>query len=102
MKDKDTLTLTVADVKRAAEKCGTAKEVLKEMFPKAFDVPADEWEDVTTLVAVLPAESGGPWFKVNGQVVFQMDAALEDGIIFIPLPEKYKIEKGKVWRKRQV
>ena len=35
-----TLTITDEKVKEAAGKCGTAKEVLKVLFPEAF---ADEW-----------------------------------------------------------
>ena len=44
MKDTDKIDITVGDLKRGAEKCETARAVLKEMFPKAFE---EEWEDIT-------------------------------------------------------
>jgi len=47
MKDTDKIEITVGDLKRGAEKCETARAVLKEMFPKAFE---EEWRDITPYV----------------------------------------------------
>jgi hypothetical protein len=49
MNDNDKIEITVGDVRRMAEKCPTAREVLKQGFPKAFE---DEWEDITDAVVV--------------------------------------------------
>jgi hypothetical protein len=49
MNDNDRIEITVGDVKRMAEKCPTAREVLKQGFPSVFET---EWEDITESVVM--------------------------------------------------
>lgn len=59
MRDTQRLEITVGDVKRMAERCPTAREVLKEGFPNVFE---PEWEDITRqgglLVAIRDPQEG--------------------------------------------
>jgi len=57
MKDTDKIEITVGDLKRGAEKCETARAVLKEMFPGAFK--EEEWEDITSKTTIQ-------WIPVYG------------------------------------
>jgi hypothetical protein len=91
MKDTDKVELTVGNIKAAAGKCGTAKEVLKELFPEVF---REEWEDITKEVIVYSWQGGvGLW---HGQYCPFSVAINEHSEVF----GKYKIEKEKLWRKK--
>ena len=100
--DKDEkLTITAGDVLRAAEKCGTAKEVLKEMFPKVF---GDEWEDVTKA-----AEFDWGWSE-NREIIICINRKDRQGRDCIGLNKdgtwdifpagSLRVKSGKIWRKR--
>jgi len=99
--DKDEkLTITAGDVLRAAEKCGTAKEVLKEMFPKVFE---DEWEIVP--VKELDLEYLGEdslssdFIRINHSNGEGVILLYNDGQ-WINNGGKVKIDHGKLWRKK--
>ena len=91
MNDKETkFKITKEAVLRAAGKCGTAKEVLKEMFPEAFK---EEWEDVTDkmyidqgLYVSFVGGSETPFTLVKRGESFYRD--------------NYKIENERIWRKK--
>ena len=100
------LKITKERVLSAAGKCGTAKEVLKELFPEVF---GEEWEDVT----------GQAYFEYWGttrELLLCVEDRPEDrgtprghrSCLSIkeayPTPggesNKLKIEKGKIWRRK--
>jgi hypothetical protein len=92
MKDEE-LKITKERVLSAAGKCGTAKEVLKELFPEAF---GDEWEDVTNRMFI----DQGAWLSLRGSgcigespfsIIVNYDSNYAN---------RYKIERGKIWRKK--
>ena len=84
--------LTVEAVKRAAGKCGTAKEVLKELFPGVFG--ESEWVDVTKEVIIYSWQGGvGVW---HGNYCPFIVTVNEHSEVF----GTYKIEKEKLWRKK--
>jgi len=103
MKDNDKVELTVEAVKRAAEKCGTAKEILKELFPEVFKVSPPEWEDVTgrvvlesydiTEVATRVEASGK--YECPFKLVFN-DRSDRVG----EYRENYKLGSGRIWRRK--
>jgi len=62
MKDTDKIAITVGDLKRGAEKCETARTVLKEMFPKVFE---DKWKDITEQVHLRWHSHGGGGFDIH-------------------------------------
>jgi hypothetical protein len=97
MKDTDKVELTVEAVKRAAEKCGTAKEILKELFPEVFreSPPKEEWEDITGGCRFVPDNAGGP-FIMCGDLKVSWVPAYEYRVY----SSSYKVDDGKIWRKK--
>jgi len=98
MKDTDKVELTVGDIKRGAEKCGTAKEILKELFPEVFRESPPEWEDVTTNCRFKPDITGSPWI-VHGALKIAW-ARIEDYHIRDNNFQFYKFERGRIWRRK--
>ena len=96
MKDTDKDELTAEAAKRAAEKCGTAKEILKELFPEVFKV--SEWEDVTSL-AVLDDSTGylAIGFKDSDDVPYTLTPNNDSVSMALG---KYKIEGTHIWRRK--
>ena len=118
MKDTDKVELTVEAVKRAAEKCGTAKEILKELFPEVFWESPPEWENITTKCVIVPYTASCLEDDIMGIGVPMNDG---DTPFYCPLVVVYnkkwggkgftkegypinsdgviiKMEKGKIWR----
>lgn len=99
MKDNEKVELTAGDLRRAAEKCGTAKEVLKTLFPEVFK---DEWEDISDKCELnfkfhKPGEFS-IWGLGNNLFAIS-DGAIRDcnGIGF-----EVKIDDGRIWRRKSV
>lgn len=94
------LKITKERVLSAAGKCGTAKEVLKELFPEVFAVK-EEWEDVTNQYRAdygimdktegLYLTDGSHWPILVLDVAYSKNSALS-GMV--------KVEKGRIWRKK--
>ena len=102
MKDTDKVELTVGNIKAAAEKCGTAKEVLKELFPEVFK-ESPGWEDVTDGVkfvyyanakCVTQLETRGG-YDCPFKLVFNDDSGRVD-----EYRENYRLGDGRIWRKK--
>ena len=99
MKDNDKVELTVKAVKRAAEKCGTAKEILKELFPEVFRGSPPEWEEMDLSEFHLDNDLGGGASLCETRVgdnpfsiiLSQLDSG-QSG--------KFKVEDGRLWRKK--
>ena len=98
------LKVTEERVKAAAEKCGTAKEILKELFPEVFRESPPEWEDVTKLCLVVTC------FPKRGEISLSVPMQ-SGGTRHIDIfPDKtwsyfsgsgdIKIEDGYIWRKK--
>lgn len=97
----DKLEITKEAVLMAAGTCdcGTAKEVLKKLFPEAF-VVKEEWEDVTRIMEF------GPWTLNDGEET----VGVWDNSTRCPFllcvnnrsvdRDNYKIEEGRIWRKK--
>jgi hypothetical protein len=101
MKDTDKVELTVEAVKRAAGKCGTAKEVLKELFPEVFR--ESEWEDVTdgALVKTVYPKSGEVSIQVMGSSYKAHIDLFPDKTWSVYEGEGLiKIECGRIWRRK--
>ena len=99
MKDTDKVELTVEAIKRAAGKCGTAKEVLKELFPEVFRESPPEWEDVTgeCRLTYLPSQE----VAITDRNNWNLYAIKEDGIReCCGLPFGVKIKDGRIWRRK--
>lgn len=102
MKDTDKVELTVGSVKKAAESCGTAKEVLKTLFPEVFK-ETPEWE-VVPLDDIKPEYVSREWEESN---FIRINHTQGDGVIIL-YPNstwvnngcKIKIENGKLWRRK--
>jgi hypothetical protein len=96
MTKEDTMEfkITKEQILAMAEKCPTAKEVLKAGFPEAFKVN-EEWEEV-----------GLKHFHLwgNGREVYL--AVGKDCPLLVSInsasciKEKYKIENSKIWRRK--
>ena len=102
MKDTDKVELTVGNIKAAAEKCGTAKEVLKELFPDVFKPSPPEWEDVTDEARVMFHAGSG---KFN--LMFRNGLDWPFIVVITGDPDSgsygqghYKIDDNKIWRKK--
>ena len=90
------LKITKGRVLEAADSCGTAKEVLKKLFPEVFEVK-EEWEDVSDkcrikfgYADVVIAGDGWNLFAIRGGALKTCDG----------LPFDVKIEGGRIWRKK--
>ena len=111
MKDTDRVELTVGDIKRGAEKCGTAKEILKELFPEVFKVSPPEWEDITgeckissyrenyLLTPFVPGST--PCYAPFCVKITKNSSwnPLENGSLVVDGYE-VKLEENKVWRRK--
>lgn len=92
------LKITKERVLSAAGKCGTAKEVLKELFPEAF-VVKEKWEDVTekvTLGSWMTNEYGqsvGVWFEGDCPFLVCDNDQSKAG-------DKFMLKGGRIWVKR--
>jgi len=108
MKDTDKVELTVGNIKAAAEKCGTAKEVLKTLCPEVFKESPPEWEDVTRLAYVSPWGEQTLLLCVNDDNSIGKDSnwGHRETIDLIPgetLGKKsgrLEIRGGRIWRKK--
>lgn len=86
------LKITVEAVKRAAEKCGTAKEVLKELFPEVF---GERWVAFTPNFQCTPYNTG----KDRGLFVALRDGdeqfgRIQEGKIKIDTRDDYRFRLG--------
>lgn len=90
--DKE-LKITEARVKEAAESCGTAKEVLKKLFPEVFGC---EWEDITKNIRI---ESNGDELVITDGTWYYY--GIKEGSIRTckGLGNDVKIEYGRVYRR---
>jgi hypothetical protein len=96
MKDTDKVELTVEAVRRAAGKCGTAKEVLKELFPEAFE---EGWEDVTDRVGLWGrGDMVYPALSIDG--VNKTDAYITGINNYVGAELVFKLEAGRIWRRK--
>ena len=101
MKDTDKVELTVGNIKAAAEKCGTAKEVLKTLCPEVFN---EKWRDITEECIIKPDITGAPmFFHQDKPFAF---APPSDWMFSFGFGDKqyedtgnFKIESGKIWRR---
>jgi len=103
MKDDEKVELRVGDIKRAAEKCGTAKEVLKEMFPKVFIESPPEWEDVTSEAKFYNygAAEVVTLFAQGGRLTCPFRLVFNDHSTRLDeYKTNYKLEDGHIWRKK--
>lgn len=121
MKDTDKVELTVGNIKAAAGKCGTVKEVLKELFPEVFRESPPEWKDVTRACEIKEYSVYGG----SGEGSIGVGVPMHDGDapFFCPLVVVYnknwggkgftkegypidsdgvviKISGGKIWRRK--
>ena len=104
MKDDEKVELRVGDIRRAAEKCGTAKEVLKEMFPEVFkeSPPNVEWEDITMNIEFISyneTEVVTMFRRFMSECPFKL-VFNDDSPLLGMYREKYKLENGKIWRRK--
>ena len=94
MKDTDKVELTVGDIKRGAEKCGTAKEILKELFPEVFKVSPPTWEDITKCCGFKDYDGDnsevGIYVPMNGSDCYYCP------FIVVPNPEWRKSSSGRI------
>ena len=89
------LKITKERVLSAAGKCGTAKEVLKELFPEAFGA---EWENVSGKCIVSPSNGGVYSLTIkcgNDNVL-----CIRTGGTWDIIDQKYKFEDCDIWRKK--
>jgi len=102
MKDTDKVELTVEAVKRAAEKCGTAKEILKELFPEVFKVSPPEWEDVTNRASVQYHDGSGKFnLCFNDGTEWPFIVKIEGDPNSCSFSSgKYKITDKAIWRRK--
>ena len=98
MKDTDRVELTVGDIKRGAEKCGTAKEILKELFPEVFRESPPVWEDVTLKMKLYP--DNGLFFIQDewGNLPFKTAEVLPWDKSTVK--DQYELRDGIIWRKK--
>ena len=100
----DELKITKDRVLAAAEKCGTAKEILKELFPEAFRnewelVPVEDLRPEYVTSSFGPTSGGSSFIRINhsegmGVIIIRPDGTWRNNGATI------KIENGRVWRKR--
>lgn len=105
MNDNPVYNITKEQVLAMAKECPTAEKILRAGFPDAFE---DEWEDVTHLAKVRADRSPGlgvfiddgkqrsNYWDLSPSVRFTWDG----NEIAFPR-ESFKIEGGKIWRKRK-
>ena len=99
MKDTDKVELTVGDIKRGAEKCGTAKEILKELFPEVFRESPPEWEDVTGRASLwCDGQNTYPIIRIDG--IKQKDGYLTGVDNYSAGRWRFKIDSGRLWRRK--
>jgi len=102
MKDTDKVELTAGAIKSAAESCGTAKEVLKKLFPEVFK-ESPEWEEMPTSdfkFEYLNQDWGPNEFvrinHTNGSGVI----ILYPNGTWINNGRTIKVEHGRIWRRK--
>jgi len=99
MKDDEKVELKVGDIKRAAGKCETAKEILKELFPDVFKVSPPEWEKMSLSEFCLDmgTETGATlYWKAGGLNPFAIILSnLASGT-----SGEFKVEDGQLWRRK--
>ena len=97
MKDNDKVELTVGNIKAAAEKCGTAKEVLKELFPEVFE---GRWEKMDLSDFILDkGMSTGASLCLPEEEINPFNITLSD--LASGMSGKFKVEDGKLWRRKK-
>jgi hypothetical protein len=111
MKDDEKVELRVGDIKRAAEKCGTAKEVLKEMFPQVFGDEWGDWEKITGECRFARWDDGPRGYLLavstpEGYLPFVLDARPSPGVSgtteCVPLcVVQYRFRNGDIFRRKK-
>ena len=91
----DELKITKERVLSAAEKCGIAEEILKELFPEVFNVSPPEWEDITKKCRI--SNVGNSLYVHDG---FYYCFLIPNGAEVVPGAGDVKVEHGLIWRKR--
>ena len=104
MKDTEKVELTAGSVRAAAESCGTAKEVLKKLFPEVF---IGDREDVTDkayiencgnqLFLCVADDLGEDRYHQRSLIYLNPENTWRwhDGSTFV-----LEISKGKLWRRK--
>lgn len=99
--DGDKVELTVEAVRRAAGKCETAKEVLKELFPEVFRASPPGWEDVTNDAKVVFHRSSGDFnlcfYGLDWPFIARLAGDPNSCSFSLGM---YKISDGRIWRKK--
>jgi len=99
MSESKVVTTTEERVKAAAEKCGDAKAVLKELFPDVFK---EYWEDVTKRACLwYDGVNPYPWIRIDGlertdAFITEVTNSCNVGVRGL----KFKVENGRIWRKK--